>query len=767
MSNIVFRFILSNNIAGTKIISEPDGWREAKLKLERHAEFHSLVEYFEGDFIFYGASGSYDGGLNYILSVEHEQGFNAVIVITIDISKNGGSSYENLFVGQLDLSSIRHLKDNKISVPIIRNSMWSKLIARRNIPVDLSSTVDLDGNAVTATPPVTLNLISQKVRQIYQADFTQEENDYREYNIPAGDYGQISFEDVILDEIEERFTYVNIDNPEIPGELFAAEYAGAYLVNFTINVSTTPLAVLGSAVTDLEVRIKVNDNAAVSATKTNGGVNGVNGSTNFTYNSTINLNKNDLLKIYFENTSVSNKQFFVSGKPFSTITVTADTTFEDSTCQGYLLHDAFAGVIRRIVGEDAFYSEVLGSTLTNMRTYLADGCNWYYAITRGLQIRGYSLSEKAISISFNDLWSGADPIFNLGLGYDVVSGNQVLRLEEKDFFYDNTGVSTSLSNVRDAERSYDESTIWNKITIGFDKWQSENISGLDDPQTSHVYTDILQVKIPGENAIGGEINVKSRFIAASIAWELTRRQTLEKNKDYKFDNDTFILSLNPDDVSADVYEPEFNENLSTIENIISPGHRYNLRLTPGRSFARWRNVFNGCLQKYLNTSFRFVWGEGNYDMASTIVDTGCRGDFGGDTMFEGGDIAVTNDYLHLPDIYNIDVNLDYNDYISMRSNRNKSINISNTNTNHRKYFLKELEYEICKGSCKGVAWSYNANIYDLLTVVGSVIPSREKFSGEAYGLQCVVECEPRVTEDDDIRVTEDDIQRVAESFNCD
>jgi len=47
MSFPLFRFTLDNDIEGPLQISEPGGWDDAKIKLERNEKYHSLVEHYE------------------------------------------------------------------------------------------------------------------------------------------------------------------------------------------------------------------------------------------------------------------------------------------------------------------------------------------------------------------------------------------------------------------------------------------------------------------------------------------------------------------------------------------------------------------------------------------------------------------------------------------------------------------------------------------------------------------------------------------------
>lgn len=692
-------------------ISEPDGWKEAKLKLERHPDFHSLVEYFEGGFIYYGENNVDIGGADFIRSTESLYGYNADIIEEIDVSFDS-SVYENIFTGLLDLTTLQEVRDNKIEAATIPDNLWSKFISRLDTPVDLRSTTDLDGNPISPVEPIDINLPSQKVRQVYSADYTDDDNidGVRQYVIPAGEYGIIDFESPILDEIKEKFNYLNTNDPEVPFEMFSMEYAGSYAFNVQLSASTTPLGVLGSSLTDIVVRFQINNDTPINFTKTNGGTNGINGNSVYTYNAVHQLKVSDQIRIYYENTGGVSRTFYTSGKTFSFIRVTADTTYESTDAKGFYLHDVFAGIVNRIVGSNVFYSDVLGRTDTNMRAYGSNGCYSGFALLKGLQIRGYLLEDKIFSISFNQAWKGADPIFNLGLRRD--NNGDFIRIERKNAEYDPTSVSVSIENVRTISREYDTSRIIGTIQVGYNKWQSENISGIDDVQSKREFSTVVSGKTKTK------LTLHSEFIGASLAFEQTRRQKIEKSKDYKFDDDIFILALNSDDVSPDRYRPETNENFSTVNPItglLNADTRYNTILSPVRNLLRWGNYWNGCLQNYQSSSVKFVSGEGNYDMVS---DYNCSGTglsclaVSCDPLSEKGDISLSVygpglGYLHLPMLYTVEIiNFSWDDYVMIRNNPTKAISVSQSETNLKRFFIKELTFEICKSKCKIVMWPY-------------------------------------------------------------
>lgn len=282
----------------------------------------------------------------------------------------------------------------------------------------------------------------------------------------------------------------------------------------------------------------------------------------------------------------------------------------------------------------------------------------------------------------------------------------VIRVEERAHFYDENP-SLYISNVRDISRKYDTEKIYNKISVGYEQWQAEEISGIDDPQTRHTYATRLQ-------KVGTSLELYSSFIAASLAIEQTRRQSIDKSSDYRFDDNVFIIAVTYDQASPDRYSPEFSENFSAINNLTNPDFRYNLKLTPARNFLRNRDWINGGLQSYLNSFYKFTSGEGNYKFESTL-ETDCE-EYDGVLLSEKGSIPVTDNYIHTANYYELNVPMGLMQYLTIRENRKKAIGISRTDGDHVPFFIDELEYKLVKGTAKIQGWT--KGFLDLSVVEG-------------------------------------------------
>ena len=800
-----YRFTLSHDSFPDKVISEPQGFDKAQLKLVRHEEFHSLVEYYEGEFIFYGADQFDDGGIDYIREVELNFGHDTDLRITIEVAPDG-YTFEPLFTGLLKLSELEELPDNKMQVPVVRDDFWSKFINRQETQVDIQSEVNLDGQAASVFDSVNLKMTSQRIQQIndgYLGNGIIISEEWTENTEFDGRNVQISMDVLVTDEIEEAFSIPTALNTEIPVSIFTLVYGGEYRLTALIfygviydsgiefvpddlsdadmswyyQINNGPLLDFSGYTPNWDVSTGAGD-PFLENVATDGKC------TYETLDVILNLNAGDEIRVYAKalgeytsggaaetigfivygkdnaSLSIADLEFFgpgdtlnvgypdpVDGINYSFIKLVGQTEFSPTTSEGFLIHDAGGQICDRIIGYDeSFHSEILGSPETVYKQYDSNGCLWDHVEVKGLQVRSYTLLEKPFFQSFRQWWEGVNPIFNLGLGYESIDGQQVIRVEDKRHFYDEE-VSLYISNVRDIVRKYDENRLFKAIRIGYKKWQSEDISGIDDAQTKKTYASRLQKS-------GKDITIESEFIAASLAVETTRRKTRQKSADYKFDNEVFIISIrpNPIDISPETspsggdYEPELDENFLSITNLLNSETRYNSKLTPARNFIRWRDWLSAGLQPYPSEPFKFTSGEGNYDMTSQLIPISDVCDEYEPELSEKQDIAISTNPIHLALLYDITCPMTWEEYVLIRDERKKAIAISQTDENHVKFFIQDLTYTPEKGECVISAWPVELMTIDVIETTSNM-------------LECVTTC-------DDSYLTQDGFEYETEAGAC-
>lgn len=710
------RATLSHAAEGDLVISVPDGWKEAEISFERHPDLHCVRPKFNTPFDFYGKNviAGIDGGRDFILKVEKNHGPDAVLGILVERSQDG-SKWKTLADQELSLSDAFADKvgvDHRVESTLTDKSFWAKFISRFETSVNINSDTNEDGSIADTHTPIDLTLTGQTLRQQAYADTGElatilaEVYEGTASTIPDNTYLEGEPSTTVLDEIEDHYSQFADLNSSLPAASFVAKYAGEYQVNARIyayrkgSSLLAPLKGVGVDIADWYIDIDGTQHIMTHAEEFYNGVDGLDGTVSrFTIADTYTLAAGSEIRIYgysnqffddnpvrwIASTSV-NKSFFE---------VIADTEFEDSQIQADLIHDVGAKISDRITAVNgSFYSEVLGSPYTVTRMYAEEGIYWPYANALGLHARGYTLTEKPVFMSMKEYWDGINPIFNLGMGIKTIDGVEKIYIGKKAEFYPTDRVSVRLSGVYKITRKYDRDHQFNLIEQGYEKGKIEDVAGLDDWLQSSWATRFKK--------IGKKFTNYSKMIGCSLTWEQARRTSIEKSADYKYDNDVLIVNVKR--VADAPYVPALDEEFDSVTNLINEATRYNKKLTPARNFLRWINYYSGCLQAYLSSTFHFAGGDGNTDMTSEMIDNGDVEAFGGDVMSEKQNIPVSEDFIFLPMPYEIEHYVTFSQLEAMLADPEAAIEISQTQADHKLFFMKNVKVQLSNGKITGELW---------------------------------------------------------------
>jgi len=387
----------------------------------------------------------------------------------------------------------------------------------------------------------------------------------------------------------------------------------------------------------------------------------------------------------------------------SLVTFDLASEYEDTTVQAFLQHDVAASICDRITEPDKFYSELIGSPYTQARIYDYSGDWWKNALIKLIHARGYTLSEKLFSISFKDFWEGANPMFNLSLGYETIDGDERIVIRTKRSAYDSSSMSTLLSGVQRIKRKYGPD-YFNGAKMGASTGKTEDNFGIDDTY-SRTSASILK-------NIGRVFTNLTTWIFQGLTIEQARRVRKTLSADYKFDDNIGVIEVTRTGPNA--YTPRLNEDFDSVTNLLNEASRYNKHHTPARFFLRWLDYLSGGLQKYIGTVFRFTGGEGNYDMVSEMVSGSAPDDYNGDPLAENADITVGSTYLWIPKIFEIEHYLTFEQFKTIDANRNLAIGISQSQEDHEPFFIDDMQFEIMSGQVKIIGKFKNE--FDILTV---------------------------------------------------
>lgn len=735
-----FRWTLTNLGDSTSEVlnKDPKGWEQMTLRLSRDKLYHGVFTEFTLALKWHCEG----AGKDFIDNVYQTEDVNGVIEVLIEIDCDSSGTYTELYTGRLNLASYQ--TDGEVTTCNIEKSdLFSKLKARDEISVDLESTTSIGGESITAPTAVDLSMHSQKIllEASMEGDvpFTAVNNHTAQNSLL--NQGLISHQLTVVNSEAESFTgWVDYDDFGNPGntastsllpEIFEAidanvQYPDTYTYNLQfsgtfydkVNGSQTRITTAHSLV--LRYGATLATSTAITLYTTAGYTTSLAtyteafDTTALTGNITLEYGHKVWLH-WFESGTITTGPYndfwnFEYEYDTAEFSLSIDSTTDSSTAKTMLVHEAFNQVADSIADKDvSFYSEYFGRTDSEKVVYDEDGCGSLLAITNGLNIRQFE--NKGIFCTLKDLFNSMNAVHNIGLTIEPYDGiytpeQDVIRVEPISYFYDNTTQTLNLTRPVKVEVINDNSRYINSIQIGFDKWETEFKGGLDEPCTKHEYSTKV-------NAIKGQYNRLSPYIASGYAIELTRRKRILQTEDWRYDNDNFLISVLRSAYGNFVSEEAGETFLSSFANLLSFPTTYNLSLTPARMLIVHFNQISACLQT-IQGDVSFINGEGNILAEGAKFQTGCPNDYasaggigdsgnplGENYSFPYNDLAIDNRVpLWLPEIYRFEYPLTAANLSSVRANPHGYIEVLDDHGNTRKGFILDLEYQLKTGRTK-------------------------------------------------------------------
>jgi len=208
----------------------------------------------------------------------------------------------------------------------------------------------------------------------------------------------------------------------------------------------------------------------------------------------------------------------------------------------FLVNESFSRIAEGITDDKIrAFSEYFGRKDSKPYAVTTDGCGSLEAITNGLFLRDIVKKDDndvVFSQSLKDMWDGLEPIHHIGCGIEDDprrNGFKCLRIEPWKYFYSND-IILVLDGVDQIGKEVQESEHYSTFTFGYDKYEAEEFNGLDEFLTQRFFrTTLTQIK--------AELSKLSKMIASGYAIEITKRKGNKDSKDWRFDNETFIICL--------------------------------------------------------------------------------------------------------------------------------------------------------------------------------------------------------------------------------
>ncbi len=675
-----WQFIITDNTSGTPVVTqlanEPQGWADLNIKLKRDPKIHGVFADYSINTLKYTGDG-------YIVLKNAYDTFGINADVSLEIKWACGGSFESLYQGKFLFDLYKETSGTICSceVGLMNIGCLNTFTSRLDQKVDLDTNKDFAGNTLPAYDGLgkTIDLPSKGIvltNWRNEVEDTESEIFCNTVNnqIPAFgatvDYQgflSLDFSNTLVDELPSWNGGIAWNtNESLVDALFFADEAGDYVVEYNLDLivgasfDTNQLPTSGVDMYGFaEIRYSRTGSAAVVET-TNSATRHVvsidcSDQTAFdtralkipvSYSGTINLNgmaAYDTFKLYLK--IFEQQQFDGNGsaadvtwgknvtvKAGSYIKVTKISYTDPTPCKVYMINESFARITESISeGCMTVYSDYFGRTDAEPYTSDEDGCGALESITKGLLIRRATLqgNEPVMAVSFKDLFDAFCAIHNLGYGIedDTNTGGKMIRIEPMEYFFPST-VIFSADKIPMVDFSNNTAKQYGKFNFGYEKFEAEEFNGLDEFLSKREYRSPLNSKNILEQVC--------KFISSGYSIEVTRRKGNTDTKDWRLDNDYFVICLKRLYTDVVVEQGGITDDV----NIIDPDTIYNFRISPMRNAMRWMKYILGMFAIPLDSTksyLQFTDGTGNY-FAEGKLTTGCILEAA--ALAENGDLSI-------------------------------------------------------------------------------------------------------------------------------
>ncbi len=344
-------------------------------------------------------------------------------------------------------------------------------------------------------------------------------------------------------------------------------------------------------------------------------------------------------------------------------------------------------------------SEYYGRVDSEPFAFDEDGCGSLRILTNGLKLR--QAPESKFFSSVKELFDGLNAIDNIGLSIEEDEereGYQVVRIEDVSYFYKDEEVLV-LDHISEGVKETQEDKSYSIIEGGYEKWEVEQINGLDEIHSPREYRSTFET-------VNNTLPIRSKFVAGSYPIEITRQQSFVDTgaADTSYDNDTFIICVKRQGSIG--FEVE-QGNVTDAENLYSPQTVYNWRIRPIYNLMRWFKSIAGMYSNQADSTSRidFSAGEGNYTAKGEMESPVCKIEV--DTIGENetvNKLKFLNDVdaapLWKPEQFKSTYPLSVKDYKKLKAKPYGYLSYQCGNGDYEKGFIEEIVWEINKGEAE-------------------------------------------------------------------
>ena len=645
------RYILRNINFDDEVITEPEGWKSDEVELIRSKSYHGIFQQFSNNLKFV------DNGVSYINTVRQLYGINERIKLIREERNPVSDIWEQTYFGFLDLSTWE-MEEGKVSVKFNSGGLEQALKARDSDMVEIDRETSIDRYPMDPLVPITVQVDSREIFLKSNYKVKPDENSVELTNTTDGGNLRGSTVGVPLflsnkshDNAQSVLIGGNVidnswertGNGEVSNLFFAVSDKQRILhvkfkIDFTVNIKEFD---------DIDsfkyyLRLAHYENGTDYNLKQNRFLFEKNSYSeldnkrfSISFDEVITIEKDDSLSLCFDqnydgewsviNPRVSHLTIQAKDIVCDNFTIEEDSFFDKSTTKSVLIYETCERLLEICTNQKkSLRSNILGRTDLG---YPIDGKWSLIGLNHGFWVRGFDKfpipSEfpkvenlfKPLTTSFKENFESLESVFNLGAGIELEGNKEILRIEEKSFFYNKNVLIRLPNQVKKVKRNEAQDSYFSSLQFGYEKGGDYSESmGLDEPNAKSNFKTVI-------NGLKNDYSKISKHRADGYGFEFARRKpvTLNNTEDTTYDNHIWFNDLKRglNDVFLQrKWQDDFEKQPT---GIFSPNTAFNLRLSPFNNLLRHAWFFGAGFDKYLSDFVSYSSSTANSKLKTKLI----------------------------------------------------------------------------------------------------------------------------------------------------
>lgn len=678
--------LINNEIGGLTLADiDPGGLNDFEIELKRSKDN-------DGVFYEFGVNLEFNKkGREFIKAVYESQGIQGEITVNLYEYDPNTYTWGITYTGQIKLDNYE-LTETKLTTNIEQVGFERKFLNLLKRDVDIETIETLNGTALTPVNSITLPLAPKTIKK--KAVLNGPSEFIKSGYIEIGDIFQRQIRvggSLVSSDFDNSFLGVDgwfFDSPTVTKNyVIEATEAGEYVFDFNIDIRTY-LEVTKKPLNDeadltsqeFQIYFQINDESPtvlydqtlVPGPYTSGAyssgdydsaaINIENNSWVFEKDIVIaassitrTLNVNDEVYFWIR----SGIAFDASGDgPAShgyklndafNFTITGDTIFPETNTKAFLAYEFLERITQFITDQSvSFKSDFFGRTDIG---YAADGAGSMLAIANGALIRGL---EKTMFGNWKEAFESLSAIYCLGWGFERLEDDtQVIRCEPKEHFFDSSTTVLSLGQVAKLSKIVDRDLYYQTVEVGYPSVENINqVNGIDEFNTTRKWSS------PITNS-SKDLKIVSKYRASGFEIE-SQRRLFGTTKESNLDDKNFFVCVKR---SGSDYVVLQGADFTSVTGVFDPDTAYNIPISPARMIRNWKKVISSNTLRSSDKTFKFSFGDYNYEMVSQFP--------GEESIDESGDVLMDDaEALWYNEEYNFETKLVKSERTLIRANQN-------------------------------------------------------------------------------------------------